>query len=99
MKPIPQLHIGVLVLLKPTSEVRRRSWCVVHIHTHTHCQCMPRFQFACSIAQFVQETMRTMAASMSMAVPTAVIFGNLGLIILSESSGFPSKGHLFVHIL
>lgn len=32
---------------------------------------------------------------MSMAVPTAVIFENLGIIILSESRGFASKGHFF----
>lgn len=40
-----------------------------------------------------------MVASMSMAVPTAVIFENLGLIIFSESSAFASKGHLFAPIL
>lgn len=60
---------------------------------------MPHFQFACSIAQFVHENMRIMVASMSMAVPTAVIFENLGLIIFSESSAFASKGHLFAPIL
>jgi hypothetical protein len=35
--------------------------------------------------------MRTMAASISMAAPTAVIFENLGLIILC---GFASMRHL-----
>lgn len=98
MKQTRQLHILALVLLKPASEVHSHLWSMVHIYTHTVDSCLVfNLQFACSIAQFVHENMRTMVASMSMAVPTAVIFENLGLIILSESSGFASKGHLFVH--
>lgn len=67
---------------------------MLHTDTDTGNSCLVfNLQFACSIAHFVHENMRTTAASMSMAVPTAVIFENSGVIILSESSGFASKGH------
>lgn len=62
----------------------------IYIDTVESCPAF-NLQFACSIAQFVHEDMRTMAVSISMAVPTAVIFENLGLIILC---GFASKMHL-----
>lgn len=69
----------------------------MHIYTDTVNSCLVfNLQFACSIAHFVHENMRTTAASMSMAVPTAVIFENSGIIIHSESSGFALKGHFFL---
>lgn len=62
----------------------------IYIDTVNSCPAF-NLQFACSIAQFVHEDMRTMAVSISMAVPTAVIFEILGLIILC---GFAPKIHL-----
>lgn len=62
----------------------------IYIDTADSCPAC-NLQFACSIAQFVHEDMRTMATSISIATPTAVILENLGLIILY---GFASMRHL-----
>lgn len=100
MKQTCWLQVPASVLLNPRSEVQRHSQSMVHTYTHTVNSCLIfNFQFPCSIAQFAHESMRTMVASMSTACTTAVIFENLGLIILSKSRGFASKEHLFSHIL
>ena len=100
MKQTCRLQVPASVLLKPTPEVQRHSQSMVHTYTHTVDSCLIfNFQFPCSIAQFAHENMRTIVASMSTACTIAVIFENLGLIILSKSSGFASKEHLFSHIL